>query len=123
MTKVLRKSCRPNTQSEPASPLSLLVDAQAVALPVLLTDVTIINVETGALTPGQSLLIRDGTIGEIGESIAQGDATLIDTDGASLIPGLWDSHVHIFSSPSGPDSALPLYQINGVTGIRDMGAG
>ncbi|MFN3972806.1 MAG: amidohydrolase family protein [Gemmobacter sp.] len=102
--------------------LSLVVGAQAVALPVLLTDVTIVDVETGALTPGQSLLIRDGTIVEIGETIAPGDATLIDTDGGYLIPGLWDSHVHIFSSPSEPDSALPLYLINGVTGIRDMGA-
>ncbi|CAN0588091.1 unnamed protein product, partial [Ectocarpus sp. 12 AP-2014] len=39
-----------------------------------------------------------------------------------LIPGLWDSHVHIFSSPTEPDTALPLYILNGITGIRDMGA-
>ncbi|MEQ8403137.1 MAG: amidohydrolase family protein [Nitratireductor sp.] len=46
----------------------------------------------------------------------------IDGSGAFLIPGLWDSHVHIFSSPTEPETALPLYLINGVTGIRDMGA-
>ena len=39
-----------------------------------------------------------------------------------MIRGLWDSHVHIFSTPTEPDTALPLYLINGVTGIRDMGA-
>lgn len=39
-----------------------------------------------------------------------------------IIPGLWDSHVHVFSSATEPDTAFPLYLINGVTGIRDMGA-
>jgi hypothetical protein len=46
----------------------------------------------------------------------------VDAGGGFLIPGLWDSHVHIFSTPDEPETALPLYLINGVTGIRDMGA-
>ncbi|MGP1358457.1 amidohydrolase family protein, partial [Roseicyclus sp.] len=37
-------------------------------------------------------------------------------------PGLWDAHVHVFSTPDEPETALKLYLINGVTGIRDMGA-
>lgn len=72
--------------------------------------------------PGQSLLFCDGQIVEIGKTIAPGDATQFDTEGAYLIPGLWDSHVHVFSTPTEPDTALPLYLTNGVTGIRDMGA-
>jgi imidazolonepropionase-like amidohydrolase len=95
-----------------------LSDAQSV----LLDDVTLVDVETGQLAPGQALLIRDGVIAGIGAGLAARDATVVDAGGAFLIPGLWDSHVHIFSSPDEPETALPLYLINGITGIRDMGA-
>jgi cytosine/adenosine deaminase-related metal-dependent hydrolase len=88
----------------------------------LLGDVTIVDVAEGTLVPGQTVLIRDGQIVEVGESIMSDTATPVDGAGGYLIPGLWDSHVHIFSSGSEPDTALPLYLVNGVTGIRDMGA-
>jgi hypothetical protein len=90
---------------------------------VLLTNVTLIDVEAGTLAEGQSVLIENDRIAEIGNAIAAPDGTpLFDGGGAYLIPGLWDSHVHVFSSLTEPDSALPLYLIKGVTGIRDMGA-
>lgn len=88
----------------------------------LLTDVTIVDVVDGRLTAGQSVLIRDGLIAEVGSDITSGSANRIDGAGGYLIPGLWDSHVHIFSTPTEPDAALPLYLVNGITGIRDMGA-
>lgn len=89
----------------------------------LLTDVTIVDIETGALAEDQSVLIRKGLITDVGQDIATPDgAEVLDGDGGFLIPGLWDSHVHIFSAPTEPDTALPLYVLNGVTGIRDMGA-
>lgn len=88
-----------------------------------MTNVTLVDVETGALAAGQSVLIEDVRITEIGTEIAAPEGTpRIDGNGAYLLPGLWDSHVHIFSSATEPDSALPLYLINGVTGVRDMGA-
>ncbi len=90
---------------------------------VLLTHITLVDVETGTLTQGQSVLIKGDRIAEISSAISAPDGTpQLDGAGAYLIPGLWDSHVHIFSSPTEPDSALPLYLINGVTGVRDMGA-
>ncbi len=89
----------------------------------LLTNVTLVDVETGTLAAGQSVLIIGNGIAEIGTTISVPVGTPeLDAKGAYLIPGLWDSHVHIFSSATEPDSALPLYLINGVTGIRDMGA-
>jgi imidazolonepropionase-like amidohydrolase len=99
-----------------------LFAAQAVAQETLLTDVTVVDVETGDLTPGQSLLIRDGVIAEIGATVEAADATVLDADGGFLIPGLWDAHVHLFTTEDEPETALPLYLINGVTGVRDMGA-
>lgn len=68
------------------------------------------------------MLIRDGLITEVGADIASASANRLNGAGGYLIPGLWDSHVHIFSTSTEPDKALPLYLINGVTGIRDMGA-
>jgi N-acyl-D-aspartate/D-glutamate deacylase len=100
-----------------------LVAASAVQADALLTDVTIIDVETGTITPGQSMLIEGTDIAAIGPNLTAGDTIQrIDGGGGYLIPGLWDSHVHIFSSLTEPDTALPLYLINGVTGVRDMGA-
>jgi cytosine/adenosine deaminase-related metal-dependent hydrolase len=97
--------------------------ATAAQADVLLTNVTIVEVETGTLSPGRSVLIEGDEIAAVGPDVAAAEAVpRIDAVGGYLIPGLWDSHVHIFSSPTEPDAALPLYLINGVTGIRDMGA-
>lgn len=101
---------------------SLCLVSAAQAETTLLTDVVIVNVETEALFGPTSVLIRDGIIAEIGATVPPEEAVILDGGGGFLIPGLWDSHVHIFSSRTEPDTALPLYLINGVTGIRDMGA-
>jgi hypothetical protein len=92
----------------------------ALAEATLLTNVTIVDVETGRLTNGSSVLIRDSMIVAVGDDITAGDAVHLDAEGGYLIPGLWDSHVHVFSTPTEPETALPLYLLNGVTGIRDM---
>ena len=104
--------------------IAIATGAQARAQSdTLISDVTIIDVAEGTLTLDQSVLIRDGLIVEVGPEIEpDASAALIDGAGGYLIPGLWDSHVHVFSSATEPDTALPLYLINGVTGIRDMGA-
>ncbi len=101
----------------------LLAVAPAAHADTQLTNVMLVDVETGTLTEGQSVLIRDGVISEVGPGIVPGDDTeIVNVAGGYLIPGLWDSHVHIFSSPNEPDTALQLYLLHGVTGIRDMGA-
>jgi len=64
-----------------------------------LRDVTLVDIETETLAVAQSMLIRDGVIAEVGANIAPAERTeVIDGAGGYLIPGLWDSHVHIFSS-------------------------
>jgi hypothetical protein len=79
--------------------------------------VTIINVVTGAEVKDQTVRIQGSRI----ESIAptqDADASLpgsVDAQGAFLIPGLWDMHVHVHDKDE-----LPLYIANGVTGIRIM---
>lgn len=88
----------------------------------LLTNVNLVDIDTGNIAEAQSVLIRDGMISATGTDIAADGADVVDGADGYLIPGLWDSHVHIFSSPAEPETALPLYLINGITGIRDMGA-
>jgi hypothetical protein len=90
----------------------------------LVTDVAVVDVASGSVAEDQSILIRDGVIAAVGPELEpQADAVnWFDGDGAYVVPGLWDSHVHIFSSPTEPDTALPLYLVNSITGIRDMGA-
>ncbi len=105
----------------------LILAAQAEPA-TLVTNVSIVDVEAGSVARAQSVLIRDGAIAAIGPDLdaeldAEGVAIeRVDADGGYLIPGLWDSHVHLFSSPDEPDTALPLYLSNGITGVRDMGA-
>lgn len=88
----------------------------------LLTNVRIVDLEQGTVTSDLSVLMIDGAVAEIGRDLSAHDAEVVQGSGGYLIPGLWDSHVHIFSTPTEPDTALPLYLLHGITGIRDMGA-
>lgn len=65
--------------------------ASAVGPPLLLT---------GVRAPGSDvsldLNIRDGVVTEIGPTLAPpNDAQIIDGGGRTVLPGLWDAHVHV----------------------------
>lgn len=67
--------------------------------PVLLTNGNLIDVETGRVREGVSLLIENGLIRKIGKNIAAPTgATVVDARGKWLLPGLIDSHIHLFQS-------------------------
>ena len=53
-------------------------------------------------------------------AVAPGAET-IDASGQSLIPGLWDVHVHL-GGLDGGIRAGPAFIAHGVTGVRDMGS-
>ncbi|MBT8456374.1 MAG: amidohydrolase family protein [Alphaproteobacteria bacterium] len=96
---------------------------QLAAADTLLSNVTLVDVENETLVEDQSVLIEGNRIAGVGAGLSAPDTVRhIDGGGGYLILGLWDAHVHVFSSPTEPDTAFPLYLINGVTGIRDMGA-
>ncbi|MEL6549019.1 MAG: amidohydrolase family protein [Pseudomonadota bacterium] len=90
---------------------------------VLIENVTLVNIQAGTVSPQKSVLIEGATITAIGADLKNVPSVpTIDAADGFLIPGLWDSHVHIFSDTAEPDTALPLYLLNGITGLRDMGA-
>lgn len=70
--------------------------------------------------PAQSILIAGDRIVSVGAPSAAppAGARVVDGQGAFVIPGLWDMHVHLASYPE----SLPMFVAFGVTGVRDMGS-
>lgn len=90
----------------------------------LIRNVHIVDVETGVTSEAKDIRISKGKIVSISgthRSRPAGEHEL-DGKGGFVIPGLWDSHVHVFSSADEHKTAFRLYLLNGVTSIRDMGA-
>ncbi|WP_223670787.1 amidohydrolase family protein [Kangiella shandongensis] len=83
--------------------------------PILVINANYVDVEKGELIEGKSILVKDGTITEIGQLEASDDYTVVDANGKTLIPGLWDMHGHLTKS-----NGL-LNVPAGVTNVRDMG--
>ena len=86
------------------------------------------------------ILIRDGRIDAIGDSVPPDPATLdfdpelLELDGATVLPGLIDAHVHLTAVPGAPfreeseaerlphiRDQLPTYVAAGVTTVLDTG--
>lgn len=102
-----------------AAGFAVVAHAQA---PVAITNASIVDVETGRVTAGQTLLIQGNRIRQVGSTgrlQVPAGATTINGTGRFVIPGLWDMHVH--ATGFGIDRLfLPVLVANGVTGVRDM---
>ena len=89
---------------------------------IVISNVTVIDVESGQRQPGLSVVVSGNRIAQIGRlrrsDFAQ-NARIVDGSGKFLIPGLWDMHVHT-AYPGMFNSMSPLYTANGVTGVREM---
>ncbi len=85
--------------------------------PVAIKNVNILSPNGENFIAGQTILIDQGLIQSIDSTInIPTNFTIIDGSGKYLIPGLIDSHVHIFKSPND----LLLYVANGVTEVREL---
>jgi imidazolonepropionase-like amidohydrolase len=93
---------------------------------------TVIDVETGQLRQDMTVLVSSNRIASVASSGLASfpmGTHVIDARGKYLIPGLWDMHVHAFTSPESSltlgaratDVYFPQFLAAGVTGIRDMG--
>jgi len=78
------------------------------------TNVNIVDVLSGSVRSNQTVVVADGIIKRIEDSVRD-PITTIDGSGKYLMPGLIDSHVHLFSN-----SDLVQYVANGVTGVQNM---
>ena len=87
---------------------------------IIVTDVSILNLQSGTISTHQDVIVRDGVIAAIGAHEHRGieaGVELIDGHGKYLMPGMWDMHTHI----KHPEVDFPVYLANGVLGIRNMG--
>src|SRR5215211_5532554 len=74
--------------------------------PIVIKNVTVIDMTDRKPQPGMTVTISDGRIASIGKGTKSksAGAVVIDGTGKFLIPALWDMHVHIRDS----DRMLPL---------------
>jgi imidazolonepropionase-like amidohydrolase len=106
---------------------ALLIVTILGAAPLVLRDVTVVDVESGRLRPDTTVVVEGDRIARLGPSASvatPAGARVVEGKGRFLIPGLWDMHVHLeFGDwfPGGREISLPLFLANGVTGVRDMG--
>jgi imidazolonepropionase-like amidohydrolase len=94
------------------------VDRTPDARPLVLSGVTVIDATGAAPRPHMAVVIDKGRlaeVGKVGTVVAPERARVLDASGKFLIPGLWDMHVHWYDEQS-----LPLFTVNGVTGVRVM---
>ena len=88
-------------------------------------DVSVIDVESGLITDGQTIVVRGSEIYGIYDSdeIDVPPTAITRATGGFAIPGLWDMHVHAMSDAElALDYNFPLFVANGIVGIRDMGS-
>jgi len=89
---------------------------------VAIVHVAVIDVATGVARSDQTVLIRGTRVVSVqpsGDVRLPSRTRIIDATGKYLMPGLWDSHVHLSYLGA---CALPVFIANGVTALRDAGA-
>ncbi len=92
---------------------------RAIAADYLIENISIVDVEKGAIQSGRYVAIAGNRIVGIYDhnvSLRDGGQT-IDGSRKYLIPGLWDMHFHYSLNHK---ASNPLLIANGVTGIREM---
>jgi imidazolonepropionase-like amidohydrolase len=85
--------------------------------PLVFTHARLLDPAAGTVRPGTTVVVsgdRVTAVGEDGKVAVPGGAEVVDARGRTLMPGLWDMHVHLTSK----DGLLHLAA--GVTTVRDM---
>ena len=102
---------------------------QATTQTVTIHNVTIVDVINGKLARRKTIVVEGKRIARIeNASEATRASATIDGTGMFVIPGLWDMHVHAYFTNdtarfhSTNEVMLPLFIVNGITGVRDLGS-
>ena len=118
VAKPLREAQEAATAAEVKAVAARFLNPAARA-PVLFENVRLFDADRGVFLDNQSVLTADGKIAAIGPlaamSVPAGTRT-IDGRGKTLVPGIWDSHMHI-----GGDWDVLANVANGLTSFRSPG--
>ncbi|MDR7059968.1 MULTISPECIES: amidohydrolase family protein [unclassified Sphingopyxis] len=91
----------------------------AAKAPVLFDNVQLFDADKGVFLPARAVLAQGGKIAAIGAAGSlevPAGAQVIDGRGKTLVPGIWDSHLHI-----GDDWDVLSNMANGITSFRSPG--
>lgn len=88
---------------------------------LLLRGVHVVDTRSGEVLRSRSILVRGETIVAVTAASAEPPpgCRVIEGDGAYVVPGLWDMHVHSHRDRRA-ELHYPLYVAHGVTGVREM---
>ncbi len=111
---------------------ALLVAALTIPFPshtrsLALTGINVIDATGKPTQTGMTVVVTNDRISAMGKSgkvHIPADAEIVDATGKFLIPGLWDSHLHltIAVDQAGTTELLaPMLVAYGVTSVREMG--
>ncbi|MBI3400482.1 MAG: amidohydrolase family protein [Acidobacteria bacterium] len=93
--------------------------ARTATAPIAITNVRTFDAEGGRFLDGQTVVVDKGLIAAVGPArsvTVPANAERIDGAGKTLVPGLWDCHMHV------NDDFTGLQELSmGVTSMRDPG--
>lgn len=102
-------------------------DVGSDAPTIAITNVTLLPMDRPGTVAGQTVVVQDGAIIEVGPAGSvrvDASATVIDGSGRYLMPGLAEMHAHVPPGADPPRDAVEdilfLYVANGITTIRGM---
>ncbi|HEX3748567.1 MAG TPA: amidohydrolase family protein [Bryobacteraceae bacterium] len=107
--------------------LPLLLACAASAQVLVLNDANLIDGTGAPARAHMRIVIRDGRIATVEDAAAgalPAGAEVRDLKGMTVLPGLFDAHVHLTSGPGNQDAiakTLRFGLMGGVTSVRDMG--
>ena len=87
--------------------------------PVIFDNVRLFDADKGQFLENKAVLVKDGKVAAIeaaGALMKQDGTRVIDGGGKTLVPGLWDSHLHI-----GDDWNVLMNMATGITSFRSPG--
>lgn len=88
----------------------------------LVTNVSVVDVETGRVRGGQTVVISGNRIRSVGvKPSSKADDVTIDAGGKYILPGFWDMGSFALNGTRGVPAALELMVAHGVVGTRDLG--
>ncbi len=92
---------------------------RSVQRPIVIRGAQVFDAEQRTVRSGVTVVVRGTRIASVSDAASieePADAEVIDGKGGTLIPGLWDMHVHVLDPVEG---VLDL--LAGVTTVRDLG--
>jgi hypothetical protein len=90
---------------------------------LVFTNATVIDVRTGHLLRGQTIVITRDRITALAPKLEiPANAEVVNAAGKFVVPGFWDMHAHALWSTDQVQRMFDLFLANGITAIRDMGS-